>query len=169
MFIKRGLTVLSKIDQKYRIILTGDSNAKARNDSTEWKSVMGRYGYERRTWTTPARIHRGAYSLHMQHEISTETKSEMEFSKNGIARSSTVEHSKAQTSLGHSLALCNIKLRLMKMNNRTQQSCRVEGNQLRDEKVRQSHNTILAKNMEDIEPTCNLAEHTTRVTEQSEV
>ena len=37
--------VLSKTGQNDIIILTGDWNAKIGNDNTDWKSVMGRYGY----------------------------------------------------------------------------------------------------------------------------
>ena len=71
----------------------------------------------------------------------------------------------ADISSDHSLVMCNIKLRLKKLNNRPQQSCRVDVNQLRDKKARQSYNVLLENNMEDIEPTCNLEEHATRVTE----
>ncbi|CAF2239431.1 unnamed protein product [Rotaria magnacalcarata] len=39
---------LAKTDKKDVLILTGDWNAKIGNDNTDWKSVMGKYGYEDR-------------------------------------------------------------------------------------------------------------------------
>ncbi|CAM4921050.1 unnamed protein product [Rotaria socialis] len=36
---------LAKTDKKDVLILTGDWNAKIGNDNTDWKSVMGKYGY----------------------------------------------------------------------------------------------------------------------------
>ena len=36
---------LAKTDKKDIIILTGDWNAKVGHDNTDWKSVMGKYGY----------------------------------------------------------------------------------------------------------------------------
>jgi hypothetical protein len=36
---------LTKTDKKDILILTGDWNAKIGNDNTDWKSVMGKYGY----------------------------------------------------------------------------------------------------------------------------
>jgi len=36
---------LTKTDKKDITILTGDWNAKIGNDNTDWKSVMGKYGY----------------------------------------------------------------------------------------------------------------------------
>jgi exonuclease III len=37
--------VLAQTDRKDLIILTGDWNAKIGNDNSDWKSVMGKYGY----------------------------------------------------------------------------------------------------------------------------
>ena len=36
---------LAKVHKKEIIIITGDWNAKIGSDNTDWKSVMGRYGY----------------------------------------------------------------------------------------------------------------------------
>ncbi|CAF1426895.1 unnamed protein product [Adineta ricciae] len=40
--------VLSKTDKRDVIILTGDWNAKIGSDNSDWKPVMGRYGYSDR-------------------------------------------------------------------------------------------------------------------------
>lgn len=65
----------------------------------------------------------------------------------------------------HSLVLCNIKLRLKRIYKKVQQSCRIDVNRLRDEKTRQSYNALLTKNIEKIEPICNLEEHATKIKE----
>ena len=176
--------VLTKTDQKDVIILIEDWNAKIGNDNTEWKSAMGRYGYGDRnergerllefatvhnlyvgntrfqqkpsrklTWASPDGIHMNMIDLTLIQQRW----------KTSVTNCRTFQS--ADISSDHSLVLCNIKLRLKKLNNRPQQSCRVDVNQLRDEKLWQSYNATLAKNMEDIEPTCNLEEHATRVTE----
>ena len=71
----------------------------------------------------------------------------------------------ADISSDHSLVLCNIKLRLKKLNNKPQQSCRVDMNRLRDGKIRQSYSATLTKNTKNIEPTCNLEEHAIKIEE----
>src|SRR5215510_5267072 len=69
----------------------------------------------------------------------------------------------ADISSDHSLVLCNIKLRLKKMHNKSQQCYRVDVSRLRDEKIRQSYSTTLAKNLENIEPMSNLEIHATKI------
>jgi hypothetical protein len=64
-----------------------------------------------------------------------------------------------------SLVMCNIKLRLKKMDNRTYENYKIDAKQLQNEKVRLSYNTALAKNIESIQPTCGLEEHATRIEE----
>jgi hypothetical protein len=49
------------------------------------------------------------------------------------------------------------------MYNKPQQGYRVDVNRLRDEKIRQSYSITLAKNMEDIDPTCNLEVHANKI------
>ena len=176
--------VLSKTDQKDVIILTGDWNAKVGTNNTEWESVMGRYGYGDRnergerllefamlhnlyvcntrfqqkpsrkwTWASPDGIHKNMIDLILIQQRW----------KTSVINCRTFQS--ADISSDHSLVLCNIKLRLKKMNNKPQQSCRVDANQLKDEKLRQSYNAILAKNMEDMEKTCSLEEQATILTE----
>ena len=50
------------------------------------------------------------------------------------------------------------------MNKKPERSYRVDACQLKDEKARQTYNDILEKNIGDIEPTCDLEEHATRLT-----
>ena len=71
----------------------------------------------------------------------------------------------ADVSSDHSLVMCNIKLRLEKLNNKPQQSCRVDLKRLKDEKTRQSYSTTLIKNFENIKPTCNLEQQATEIEE----
>ena len=49
------------------------------------------------------------------------------------------------------------------MYNKPQQSYRVDVNRLKDEKIRQSYSTTLIKNMENIEPSCNLEVHSNKI------
>ena len=175
---------LSKTDKKDIIVLTGDWNAKIGNDNRDWKTVMERYGYGDRnergerllefatvhnlyvcnsrfqqkpsrkwTWASPDGIHKNMIDLILIQQRW----------KTSVINCRTFQS--ADISSDHSLVLCNIKLRLKKRNSRSQQSCRADVNQLRDEKLRLSYYAILTENMEDIEPTCNLEEHATRVTE----
>src|SRR4051812_37231826 len=71
----------------------------------------------------------------------------------------------ADISSDHSLVLCNIKLRLKKVKNEAQRHYRVDVSRLKDEKTRESYSTTLAKHMESIEPTCDLEEHSAKVSE----
>ena len=64
----------------------------------------------------------------------------------------------ADISSDHSLVLCNIKLRLKKLHNKTLQGFKADVNRLRDKKTRQSYSTTLARNMGAIGPTRNLKE-----------
>jgi hypothetical protein len=59
--------------------------------------------------------------------------------------------------------LCNIKLRLKKLHNKSQQSFKVDVNRLRDEKTRQSYSTTLARNIGIIEPMENLEDHASEI------
>ena len=140
--------VLTKTVQKNVIILTGDWNAKVGNDNTEWKFTMGRYGYGDRnepgerllefatvhnlyvcntrfqqkpsrkwTWASPAGIHKNMIDLILNQQRW----------KTSVTNCRTFQS--ADISSDHSLVLCNIKLRFKKLNNRSQQSCRVDVNQ----------------------------------------
>ena len=166
---------LTKTDKKDIIILTGDWNAKIGSNNTDWKSVMGKYGYGDRnergerllefatvhnlyicntrfqhkpnrkwTWASPDGIHKNMIDLILIQKRW----------KTSVTNCRTFQS--ADISSDHSLVLCNIKLHLKKMYKKPQQCCRVDVNRLRDEKIRQSYSATLMKNMETIEPTCNL-------------
>ena len=146
---------LTKTDKKDIIILTGDWNAKIGNDNTDWKSVMGKYGYGDRnergerllefatlhnfficntrfqqksnrkwTWASPDGIHKNMIDLILIQQRW----------KTSVINCRTFQS--ADISSDHSLVLCNIKLRLKKLNGKPQQNCRVDVNRLRDEKIR---------------------------------
>jgi hypothetical protein len=71
----------------------------------------------------------------------------------------------ADISSDHSLVLCNIKLRLKKMDSKTTDNYRIDMRQLNNEKIRLSYITALAKNIESIQLTCGLEEHATKIKE----
>ena len=173
---------LTKTDKKDIIILTGDWNAKIGSNNTDWKSVMGKYGYGDRnergerllefatvhnlyicntrfqhkpnrkwTWASPDGIHKNMIDLILIQKRW----------KTSVTNCRTFQS--ADISSDHSLVLCNIKLQLKKMYKKPQQCCRVDVNRLRDEKIRQSYSATLMKNMETIEPTCNLEEHANKL------
>jgi hypothetical protein len=173
---------LSKTDKKDIIILTGDWNAKIGCDNTDWKSVMGKYGYGDRnergerllefatvhnlyicntrfqhkpnrkwTWASPDGIHKNMIDLILIQRRW----------KTSVINCRTFQS--ADISSDHSLVLCNIKLRLKKMYKKPQQCYRVDVDRFKDEKIRQSYSTTLAKNMEGIEPTCNLEVHANKI------
>ena len=173
---------LTKTDKKDIIILTGDWNAKIGSNNTDWKSVMGKYGYGDRnergerllefatvhnlyicntrfqhkpnrkwTWASPDGIHKNMIDLILIQKRW----------KTSVTNCRTFQS--ADISSDHSLVLCNIKLHLKKMYKKPQQCCRVDVNRLRDEKIRQSYSATLMKNMETIEPTCNLEDHANKL------
>jgi len=173
---------LSKTDKKDIIILTGDWNAKIGCDNTDWKSVMGKYGYGDRnergerllefatvhnlyicntrfqhkpnrkwTWASPDGIHKNMIDLILIQRRW----------KTSVINCRTFQS--ADISSDHSLVLCNIKLRLKKMYKKPRQCYRVDVDRFKDEKIRQSYSTTLAKNMEGIESTCNLEVHANKI------
>jgi hypothetical protein len=173
---------IAKTGKKDIIILTGDWNAKVGNDNTDWKPVMGKYGYGDRnergerllefatvhnlyicntrfeqkpirkwTWASPDGIHRNMIDLILIQQRW----------KTSVINCRTFQS--ADISSDHSLVLCNIKLRLKKLHNKPQQSCRVDVSRLRDEKIRQSYSATLARNIGNIEPTDDLEVHATEV------
>lgn len=174
--------VLSKIDKKDVIIMTGDWNAKIGKDNDGWQEVMGRYGYGDRnergerllefatahdfyicntrfeqksnrkwTWASPDGIHKNMIDLILiQRRWKTSVINCRSFQS-------------ADISSDHSLVLCNIKLRLKKMNNIRPQNTKVDANQLRYEKTRQLYEATLAKNMQAIPSPCSLEEHSYKI------
>jgi hypothetical protein len=175
---------LEKIHKKDVVIITGDWNAKVGSDNIDWKFVMGQYGYGSRnergerllefatahnlyicntrfqqksnrkwTWASPDGVHKNMIDLVLiqQRWISS------------VTNCRTFQS--ADISSDHSLVLCNIKLRLKRMYNKTHQNHRIDVRQLNNEKVRLSYSNALAKNMESIQPACNLEEHATQIEE----
>jgi len=151
---------LSKTDKKDIIILTGDWNAKIGCDNTDWKSVMGKYGYGDRNERGERLLEFAtAHNLYIcntrfQHKPNRKWTwaSPDGIHKNMIDliliqrrwKTSVINcrtFQSADISSDHSLVLCNIKLRLKKMYNKPQQCYRVDANRLRDEKIRQSYST----------------------------
>jgi hypothetical protein len=175
---------LTKIHKKDVVIITGDWNAKVGSDNLDWKSVMGQYGYGSRnergerllefatahnlyicntrfqhksnrkwTWASPDGVHKNMIDLVLIQKrwISA------------VINCRTFQS--ADISSDHSLVLCNIKLRLKKMDNKTTENYRIDMRQLNNEKIRLSYNTALAKNIESIQSTCGLEEHATKIKE----
>ena len=175
---------LAKADKKDVIILTGDWNAKIGDDNRDWKSAMGKYGYGDRnergerllefatlhnfficntrfqqksnrkwTWASPDGIHKNMIDLILIQQRW----------KTSVVNCRTFQS--ADISSDHSLVLCNIKLRLKKLNKKPQQRWKVDVNRLRDEKIRQSYSATLTESLKNIEPTRDLEEHATKVEE----
>ena len=166
---------LTQTDKKDIIILTGDWNAKIGQDNTDWTSVMGKYGYGDRnergerllefatlhnlficntrfeqkpngkwTWASPDGIHRNMIDLILIQQRW----------KTSVINCRTF-HS-ADIISDHSLVLCNIKLRLKKLSNRSEQSCKVDVSRLKDETIKRSYKTVLERNIGNITTTDDL-------------
>ena len=176
--------VLSETDKKDFLILTGDWNAKIGSDNKDWKSVMGRYGYgdrnergerllefatvhnlyvcntrfeqkpERKwTWASPDGIHKNMIDLILIQQRW----------KTSVINCRTFQS--ADISSDHSLVLCNIKVRLKILKTGTKKCCRVDVSRLKDEKTRQSYSAAIAKHMESIARSCDLEEHSAKISE----
>ena len=169
---------LAKTGKSDVIILTGDWNAKVGDGNADWKCAMGKYGYGDRnergerllefatahslyicntrfeqkpnrkwTWTTPDGVHKNMIDLILIQQRW----------KTSVINCRTFQS--ADISSDHSLVLCNIKLRLKKLHNKTLQSLRADVNRLRDEKARQSYSATLARNIGIIQPTRDIEKH----------
>ena len=174
--------ILTKTDKKDIIIMTGDWNAKIGSENADWESVMGKYGYGDRnergerllefatthdlyicntrfqqkpnrkwTWASPDGIHKNMIDLILIQRRW----------KTSVINCRTFQS--ADISSDHSLVLCNIRLRLKKMSDKSQHSYRVDVNQLRNEKIRQSYSNTLLNNIKDIGPTYSLEEHANKI------
>ncbi|CAF1081345.1 unnamed protein product [Adineta ricciae] len=176
--------VLSKTDKKDVIILTGDWNAKIGSDNSDWKPVMGRYGYgdrnERGERLLEFATAHNLYVCNSRFQHKSDRKwtwaSPDGVHKNMIDliliqqrwKTSVINcrtFQSADISSDHSLVLCNVRLRLKKLKSEAQQCRRVDVSRLTDEKTRQSYNATLAKHMESIDPTDDLEEHSARISE----
>jgi hypothetical protein len=173
---------LSKTDKKDITILTGDWNAKIGNDNTDWKSVMGKYGYGDRNERGErllefATVH-NLYICNTRFEHKPNRKWTWA-SPDGIHKNmidlilvqrrwkTSVTNCRtfqsADISSDHSLVLCNINLKLKKPCNKSQKCYRADVNRLRDEKIKQSYSAALTKQIKEIEPTCSLEEHAIKI------
>ena len=63
----------------------------------------------------------------------------------------------------HSLVLCNIKLHLKKLYNKTQHRIRIDVSQLKSEKIRECYSKKLAKDITKIDPAENLEEYAKKI------
>ncbi|CAF2091543.1 unnamed protein product [Rotaria magnacalcarata] len=173
---------LTKTDKKDILILTGDWNAKIGNDNTDWKSVMGKYGYgdrnERGERLLEFAIVHDLYVCNTKFQHKPNRKWNWA-SPDGIHKNMIdlilIQHrwktsvtdcrtfQSADISSDHSLVLCNINLKLKKPHNKPQKCCRVDVNRLRDEEIKQSYSAALTKQMKEIEPTCSLEEHAKKI------
>ena len=178
---------LTQTDKKDIIILTGDWNAKVGQDNTDWASVTGKYGYGDRN-------ERGEHllefaTLHNLFICNTRFEQKpnrkwMWASPDGICRNmidliliqqrcktSVINcrtFQSADISSDHSLVLCNIKLRLKKLSNRSQQSCKVDVSRLKDERIKRSYSTVLERNIGKMKPTDHLEEHASEISKAIE-
>jgi endonuclease/exonuclease/phosphatase family metal-dependent hydrolase len=148
---------LAKSPKKDIVILAGDWNAKVGSDNTDWKLVMGKYGFGDRN-------ERGEHLLefataHNLYVCNTRFQQKPNrkwtwASPNGVHKnmidlvliqqrwkSSVINcrtFQSADISSDHSLVLCNIKLRLKKLHNKMHQNYRVDVSQLKNEKIRRN-------------------------------
>ena len=170
---------LAKVHQKDIIILiTGDWNAKIGSDNTEWKSVIGRYGYGDRNKREESLLEFAA--MHSLYKCNTrfEQKQQRKWtlaSPDGVHKNmidlipvqrrwkSPVMNCRTFQSTDicsdHSLVLCNIGLRLQRTYNKIQHRTRIELSQLKNEKVRECYNKKLANDMAKIDLAEDLEKH----------
>ena len=154
---------LAKTDKEDIIILTGDWNAKERGERLlEFAKLHNLFISNTRfqqksnrkwAWASPDSIHKNMIDLILIQQRW----------KTSLINCRTFQS--ADVNSDHSLVMCNIKLRLKKLNNKPQQSCRVDVKRPKNEKLRQSHSTTLTKNLENIKPTCNLEQQATKIEE----
>ncbi|CAF4143408.1 unnamed protein product, partial [Rotaria magnacalcarata] len=171
-----------KAPKKDVIIITGDWNAKVGTDNTGWESVMGRYGYGSRnergerllefaaehnlficntrfqqksnrkwTWESPDGIHKNMIDLVIVQKRW----------KTSVTNCRTFQG--ADISSDHSLVLCNIKLKLKKLQHKPRHDQRYDMNQLKDQTTRQLYQARIENNLKNIHSTCNLDEHAAQI------
>ncbi|CAM4977717.1 unnamed protein product [Rotaria socialis] len=173
---------ITKTPKKDVIIITGDWNAKVGTDNTGWESVMGRYGYGSRnergerllefaaehnlficntrfqqklnrkwTWDSPDGIHKNMIDLVIVQKRW----------KTSVTNCRTFQG--ADISSDHSLVLCNIKLKLKKLQHKPRHDQRYDMNQLKDQTTRQLYQARIENNLKKIHSTCNLDEHAAQI------
>ena len=145
--------VLAKVHKKDIIIITGDWNAKIVSDNTDWKSVMGRYGYGDRNERGERLLEFAA--IHSLYICNTrlEQKPQRKWtcpSPDGVHKnmidliliqqrwkSSVINcrtFQSADICSDHSLVLCNIRLHLKTLHNKIQHRIRIDVSHLKSER-----------------------------------
>ena len=168
---------MARTPKKDMLIITGDWNAKVRNDNSGWQSAMGRYGYGQRNERAEQLLEFAKLddllicNTRFQHKSKRKWtwKSSDDLHKNmidfiiiqkrwktSVANCRTFQGT--DISSDHSLVLCNIKLRLKNLSNKLRHAHRPNTNQLKDQ-TRQSYQTKL----KNISPTCSLDEHALQI------
>ena len=69
----------------------------------------------------------------------------------------------ADISSDHSLVLCNIRLHLKKLYNKTQHRIKIDVSQLKSEKIRECYSKKLAKDITKIDPAEKLEEYAKKI------
>ena len=173
---------LAKVHKKDIIIITGDWNAKIGSDNTDWKSVIGRYGYGDRNERGERLLEFAAtHSLYICN-TRFEQKSQRKWtwaSPDGVHKnmidliliqqrwkSSVINcrtFQSADICSDHSLVLCNIRLRLKRLYNKIQYRIRIDVSHLKSEKIRECYSKKLANDIAKIDLAENLEEHAKKI------
>ena len=173
---------LAKVHKKDIIIITGDWNAKIGSDNTDWKSVIGRYGYGDRNERGERLLEFAAtHSLYICN-TRFEQKSQRKWtwaSPDGVHKnmidliliqqrwkSSVINcrtFQSADICSDHSLVLCNIRLRLKRMHNKMQHRTRIDTSQLKSQRIRECYSKKLANDIAKIDLAENLEEHAKKI------
>ena len=161
---------LDKIHKKDVLIITGDWNAKVGSENTDWKRVMGRYGYgdrnERGERVLEFVTTHSLYICNTKFEQKPQRKwtwaSPDGVHKNMIDliliqqrwKSSIINcrtFQSADICSDHSLVLCNIRLRLKKMYNKPHPNTTLDVTQLKDDIIRRCYIIKLVGSIEKIQ------------------
>ncbi|CAF2102429.1 unnamed protein product [Rotaria magnacalcarata] len=174
---------LAQTPKKDIVIITGDWNAKVGTDNTNWKSVMGKYGYGDRNERGERLLEFAA--LHNLYMCNTrfQQKPSRKWTwaspdgvhknmidlvliqnrwKSAVANCRTFQS--ADISSDHSLVLCNIKLKLKRRRcNKPHSSHRLDVNQLKNQTIKKSYQAKLNINLQGIDKTDNIDEHAAKI------
>jgi hypothetical protein len=169
---------LSKIHKKDIIIITGDWNAKVGSDNTNWKHVMGRYGYGDRNergerlldFATTYQLYVCNTKFQQKPQRKWTWASPDGMHKNMIDliliqqrwKSSVLNcrtFQSADICSDHSLVLCNLRLRLKKMHNKLHQNPKTDASQLKNEIIKKLYSNRIEANVELIKLAGSLDEY----------
>ena len=173
---------ITKTHKKDIPIITDDWNAKVGSDNTDWKRVMGRYGYgdrnERGERLLEFATTHGLYICNTRFEQKPQRKwtwaSPDGTHKNMIdlilirqrwksSVSNCRTFQSADICSDHSLVLCNIRLRLKKMHNEVHQNTRIDPSLLRDERIKKNYSNKLAEKITTIKPTQDIDKYASNI------